>query len=162
MHPAHRYWFWHHCTFPLTRYLNRTNHIQTLPAGIAIPGEYKETDPGIVFNLYGTFTEYTIPGGPVSDLAAGGTSNTTTPAQSSGTNAPAPTSGASYPTSSAAGNAPTVAGGAGASTVTVYACSTSTSGAVATGVNAAAVVGDVAKWDQWYVHTHSEVYPELC
>ena len=32
------------------------------PAGVAMEGLYTPTDPGILFNLYGTFTSYTIPG----------------------------------------------------------------------------------------------------
>jgi len=32
------------------------------PAGVAIPGAYKDTDPGILFNIYNGFTSYPIPG----------------------------------------------------------------------------------------------------
>jgi cellulase len=32
------------------------------PAGVAMVGLYTPTDPGILFNLYGTFTSYSIPG----------------------------------------------------------------------------------------------------
>jgi cellulase len=45
---------------------------KTLPAGVAIPGTYTATDPGILFNLYGAFTSYTIPGPKVWDGASGG------------------------------------------------------------------------------------------
>ncbi|EHK97353.1 putative endo-beta-1,4-glucanase D [Glarea lozoyensis 74030] len=44
----------------------------TLPAGVAIPGTYKYTDPGVVFNLYGGATSYTIPGPAVWDGKTGG------------------------------------------------------------------------------------------
>ncbi|CAG8982261.1 hypothetical protein HYALB_00004495 [Hymenoscyphus albidus] len=33
-----------------------------LPAGVAIPGVYKTEDPGILFNVYGQFDSYPIPG----------------------------------------------------------------------------------------------------
>ncbi|CAG8952452.1 hypothetical protein HYFRA_00001199 [Hymenoscyphus fraxineus] len=33
-----------------------------LPAGVAIPGVYKTEDPGILFNVYGKFDSYPIPG----------------------------------------------------------------------------------------------------
>ncbi|PMD37789.1 carbohydrate-binding module family 1 protein [Hyaloscypha variabilis F] len=89
----------------------------TLPTGVAIPGAYKETDPGIVFNLYGTFTSYTIPGPAVWDLAAG-TSNTTSSAPSN-TYVPAVST-------SAAPAAPS-GGASGPSTSTVYKCSSKTS-----------------------------------
>lgn len=32
------------------------------PAGVSFPGAYSATDPGILFNLYGTYTSYTVPG----------------------------------------------------------------------------------------------------
>ncbi|CAE6424957.1 unnamed protein product [Rhizoctonia solani] len=32
------------------------------PATVKFPGAYKATDPGILFNLYGSYTTYTIPG----------------------------------------------------------------------------------------------------
>ncbi|PBP28067.1 Cellulose-binding protein [Diplocarpon rosae] len=51
----------------------------TLPAGIAIPGAYSPTDPGIVFNIYGSVTSYPVPGGPVWDGAAGGATYPGTP-----------------------------------------------------------------------------------
>jgi cellulase len=45
---------------------------KTLPAGVAIPGTYTATDPGILFNLYGAFTSYAIPGPKVWNGASGG------------------------------------------------------------------------------------------
>jgi cellulase len=46
---------------------------KTLPAGVAIPGTYTATDPGILFNLYsGSITSYTIPGPAVWNGASGG------------------------------------------------------------------------------------------
>ncbi|KAL0633089.1 hypothetical protein Q9L58_008045 [Maublancomyces gigas] len=35
------------------------------PAGVSFPGAYSATDPGILFNLYGSYTSYTVPGPPV-------------------------------------------------------------------------------------------------
>jgi len=35
------------------------------PSGVAFPGAYSPTDPGILFDLYGGYTSYTIPGPPV-------------------------------------------------------------------------------------------------
>jgi len=32
------------------------------PAGVSFPGAYKETDPGIAFNIYTTYNTYPIPG----------------------------------------------------------------------------------------------------
>ncbi|CAE6540120.1 unnamed protein product [Rhizoctonia solani] len=42
------------------------------PATVKFPGAYSETDPGILFNLYGDYTSYTIPGPAV--YSAGGSS----------------------------------------------------------------------------------------
>jgi cellulase len=33
-----------------------------LPSGVSFPGAYKSTDPGILFNVYGSYTSYTVPG----------------------------------------------------------------------------------------------------
>ncbi|KAG8990570.1 hypothetical protein FRB90_001706 [Tulasnella sp. 427] len=55
------------------------------PAGVAFPGAYSQTDPGILFNLYTSFTTYTIPGPTV--YTPGGGSGTTTKASSSTTKA---------------------------------------------------------------------------
>ncbi|CZT48816.1 related to Endo-beta-1,4-glucanase D [Rhynchosporium secalis] len=54
-----------------------------LPAGVSIPGAYSDTDPGVVFNLYGGFTSYKIPGPAVWNGGSSGTAPkppTTTPA----------------------------------------------------------------------------------
>ncbi|KIO32372.1 carbohydrate-binding module family 1 protein [Tulasnella calospora MUT 4182] len=53
------------------------------PAGVAFPGAYSLTDPGILFNLYTSFTTYTIPGPTV--YTPGGSSPTTTTKSSSST-----------------------------------------------------------------------------
>ncbi|KAG9041218.1 hypothetical protein FS837_012544 [Tulasnella sp. UAMH 9824] len=53
------------------------------PAGVAFPGAYSLTDPGILFNLYTSFTTYTIPGPTV--YTPGGSSPTTTTKSSSPT-----------------------------------------------------------------------------
>jgi hypothetical protein len=47
----------------------------TLPTGVAIPGAYTYSDPGVLFNLYGSFTSYTIPGPAVWDGTSTGSSS---------------------------------------------------------------------------------------
>ncbi|KAG8944677.1 hypothetical protein FRC04_001641 [Tulasnella sp. 424] len=60
------------------------------PGGlVAFPGAYSETDPGILFNLYTSFTTYTIPGPTV--YTPGGSSPTTTSKTSSTTSTPSTT-----------------------------------------------------------------------
>ncbi|KAL2814361.1 glycosyl hydrolase family 61-domain-containing protein [Aspergillus cavernicola] len=60
----------------------------TLPEGVSIPGVYTATDPGILFNLYGSFTSYPIPGPAVWD----GSSSGSTSSSSSATAEPTATS----------------------------------------------------------------------
>ncbi|KAG9041219.1 hypothetical protein FS837_012545 [Tulasnella sp. UAMH 9824] len=50
------------------------------PSGVAFPGAYSLTDPGILFNLYTSFTTYTIPGPTV--YTPGSSPTTTTKASS--------------------------------------------------------------------------------
>ncbi|KAG8899580.1 hypothetical protein FRC01_010454, partial [Tulasnella sp. 417] len=50
------------------------------PAGVSFPGAYSLTDPGILFNLYTSFTTYTIPGPTV--YTPGGSPTTTTKSSS--------------------------------------------------------------------------------
>jgi hypothetical protein len=45
---------------------------KALPAGVTIPGAYSYSDPGVVFNLCGSFTSYTIPGPAVWDGTSSG------------------------------------------------------------------------------------------
>ncbi|EUC60768.1 glycoside hydrolase family 61 protein [Rhizoctonia solani AG-3 Rhs1AP] len=49
------------------------------PATVKFPGAYSETDPGILFNLYGDYSSYTIPGPAVysSGGSSGGAATTT-------------------------------------------------------------------------------------
>ncbi|KAF2272411.1 uncharacterized protein EI97DRAFT_346170, partial [Westerdykella ornata] len=68
----------------------------TLPAGVAIPGAYKATDPGVLFDLYGSFSSYPIPGPKVWDGAS-----SAAPAP-----APAQSSAAPRPTTTAPANPP--------------------------------------------------------
>ncbi|KAG8924305.1 hypothetical protein FRC00_005257, partial [Tulasnella sp. 408] len=56
--------------------LTVTNGGSGNPAGVSFPGAYSLTDPGILFNLYTSFTTYTIPGPTV--YTSGGTAGTTT------------------------------------------------------------------------------------
>ncbi|KAG9240023.1 putative endo-beta-1,4-glucanase D [Calycina marina] len=55
----------------------------TLPTGVAIPGVYTETDPGIVFNIYDSFSSYPIPGPSVWDGAAEDTTTASTSTEAS-------------------------------------------------------------------------------
>ncbi|KAI3318137.1 carbohydrate-binding module family 1 protein [Xylariaceae sp. AK1471] len=48
------------------------------PATYSIPGIYKQNDPGLLINIYGTLTSYTIPGPGLFTCAAGGSGSTTT------------------------------------------------------------------------------------
>lgn len=43
-----------------------------LPAGVAIPGVYKATDPGVLFDLWSPYSSYSIPGPAVWDEVSGG------------------------------------------------------------------------------------------
>ncbi|KAG9092409.1 hypothetical protein FRC06_000114 [Ceratobasidium sp. 370] len=70
------------------------------PATVKFPGAYSPTDPGILFDLYGGYTSYTIPGPPVyvpgsSSGGGGGTTvkptSTTKPVTTSTSSAPAGT-----------------------------------------------------------------------
>ncbi|KAL2844172.1 endo-beta-1,4-glucanase D [Aspergillus pseudoustus] len=66
----------------------------TLPEGVAIPGTYTATDPGVLFDLYNGFTSYPIPGPAVWDGASSGSGSgsSTTSAAATTTSAPAATS----------------------------------------------------------------------
>ncbi|KAF2731064.1 endo-beta-1,4-glucanase D [Polyplosphaeria fusca] len=83
----------------------------TLPAGVAIPGTYTATDKGILFDIYGSFDSYPIPGPKV--FKAGDAPANPAPAPASSAAASAPAASApveSAPASSAAapsGAAPT-------------------------------------------------------
>ncbi|KAK8431753.1 putative endo-beta-1,4-glucanase D [Phyllosticta citricarpa] len=48
----------------------------SLPEGVALPGAYKADDAGILFNMYGDFSTYQIPGPTVWDGASSGASAT--------------------------------------------------------------------------------------
>jgi lytic cellulose monooxygenase (C1-hydroxylating) len=78
---------------------------KTLPAGVAIPGTYSAQDPGILFDLYNSFSSYKIPGPAVWDGASGGGSSS--PAPSSSSAAPKPTTTTTTTTTKAATAAPT-------------------------------------------------------
>ncbi|KAL3427842.1 glycosyl hydrolase family 61 [Phlyctema vagabunda] len=83
----------------------KTGGSTTLPAGVAIPGAYSYSDPGVVFNLYGSFTTYPIPGPAVWDGKTGGTAPVATSAAapvSTSAAAPVATSVAAPVSSSAA------------------------------------------------------------
>ncbi|CAE6431272.1 unnamed protein product [Rhizoctonia solani] len=65
--------------------INVTGGGAASPATVKFPGAYSSSDPGILFNLYGDYTSYTIPGPAV--YSSGGSSN----AGSSATTAPGTT-----------------------------------------------------------------------
>ncbi|KAL0261696.1 hypothetical protein SLS55_003126 [Diplodia seriata] len=52
----------------------------TLPDGVSIPGAYTAQDDGILFNIYGDFSSYPIPGPTVWDGASGSTASSTSAA----------------------------------------------------------------------------------
>ncbi|KAG8792981.1 hypothetical protein FRC12_004256 [Ceratobasidium sp. 428] len=61
--------------------INVTGGGSAYPSTVKFPGAYSATDPGILFNLYGSYTSYTIPGPPVytaGGSTGGGGSGTTT------------------------------------------------------------------------------------
>jgi len=47
------------------------------PATVKFPGAYSATDPGILFNIYGSYTSYTIPGPAVYSGGGGSAPGTT-------------------------------------------------------------------------------------
>ncbi|CAE6440204.1 putative endo-beta-1,4-glucanase D OS=Aspergillus terreus (strain NIH 2624 / FGSC A1156) GN=eglD PE=3 SV=1 [Rhizoctonia solani AG-1 IB] len=65
------------------------------PATVKFPGAYSTTDPGILFDLYGGYTSYTIPGpavyAPGSSSGGGGSPTTTRPATTTAATSAAPT-----------------------------------------------------------------------
>ncbi|KAK7687290.1 hypothetical protein QCA50_009795 [Cerrena zonata] len=63
------------------------------PATVKLPGAYSATDPGILFNLYGSYTSYTIPGPAV----YGGGAAPAPPSNPGTTAAPPPTTAAPPP-----------------------------------------------------------------
>ncbi|KAG8893878.1 hypothetical protein FRC01_013292, partial [Tulasnella sp. 417] len=54
------------------------------PPGVSFPGAYSLTDPGILFNMYTSFTTYTIPG-PTVYKSGGPAATTTTTTKTSST-----------------------------------------------------------------------------
>lgn len=63
--------------YPMCANLQITGSGTAQPEGVRFPGEYSATDPGILVNIYGTLTSYTIPGPAV---YGSGSSATTTAA----------------------------------------------------------------------------------
>ncbi|RYO54644.1 hypothetical protein AA0116_g9874 [Alternaria tenuissima] len=55
---------------------------------------YKATDPGVLFNIYGGATEYTVPGPKVWDGASTGGSAPSTPSKPAASATPSPASSA--------------------------------------------------------------------
>lgn len=73
------------------------------PAGVAFPGAYVDTDPGLLFNIYQAFTSYPIPGpalyksGSSSSSSSSSGSSATSAPTSKPTQAPSTTSAPSTP-----------------------------------------------------------------
>ncbi|KAF1843886.1 carbohydrate-binding module family 1 protein [Cucurbitaria berberidis CBS 394.84] len=64
-----------------------------LPAGVSIPGAYKANDAGVLFDIYGSFSSYPIPGPKLWDGASSGSAPAPAPAPTkapAATAAPAP------------------------------------------------------------------------
>ncbi|CAN9149829.1 unnamed protein product [Alternaria alternata] len=67
----------------------------SLPAtGVDMTKAYKATDPGVLFNIYGGATEYTVPGPKVWDGASTGGSAPSTPSKPAASATPSPASSA--------------------------------------------------------------------
>ncbi|KAL6707405.1 hypothetical protein ACN47E_004184 [Coniothyrium glycines] len=84
----------------------------SLPAGVAIPGAYKATDAGVLFDIYSGFSSYPIPGPKVWNGASSGSSPatpTTTKAATPVATKPATTSKAAVPATPAKTTLATVA-----------------------------------------------------
>jgi len=109
---------------------------KTLPAGVAIPGVYTATDPGVLFDIYSGFTSYPIPGPAVWDGASGSPAPAPAPVSSK---APVATSAAPAPVSSKA----PVAQPPAPSTLVTLVRTTQVAGPTAT---AKPVAGAVEKW----------------
>lgn len=65
--------------YPMCANLQVTGSGTAAPEGVKFPGAYSATDPGILVNIYGTLTSYTIPGPTVYE-GSGSNSGTTTKA----------------------------------------------------------------------------------
>ncbi|KAF8606702.1 hypothetical protein BDV93DRAFT_488563 [Ceratobasidium sp. AG-I] len=80
--------------------INVTGGGSASPATVKFPGAYSATDPGILFNLYGSYTSYTVPGPAVYTGGGGGSpqpqpsttvAGPTTTTKTSATPTPTPT-----------------------------------------------------------------------
>ncbi|KAG8697665.1 hypothetical protein FRC09_007721 [Ceratobasidium sp. 395] len=79
--------------------INVTGGGNANPATVKFPGAYKSNDPGILFDLYGSYTSYTIPGPPVytAGSSGGGGGPSTTKPVSTTTTKPTTTSSSAPP-----------------------------------------------------------------
>ncbi|KAG8687600.1 hypothetical protein FRC11_006919 [Ceratobasidium sp. 423] len=106
--------------------INVTGGGAASPATVKFPGAYSATDPGILFNLYGDYTSYTIPGPAVYSAggsSSGGSSATTTVATTAAATSSAAattdaTSAAATTTDVASASATTVASSSSAIVIT--------------------------------------------
>ncbi|GAB7353355.1 hypothetical protein MBLNU459_g3840t1 [Dothideomycetes sp. NU459] len=140
----------------------------SLPEGVSIPGAYSATDPGILFDLYNTFTSYTPPGpavwsgasgsstASVASSAAVSTAAATTAATTAAvsttaavlTSTVAPTTSAAVSTQAAAVSSSSIVAttAAAQTTLATIVKSSTTSAAVASATSAS--TGAVAKYAQ--------------
>ncbi|KAF2814491.1 uncharacterized protein BDZ99DRAFT_460140 [Mytilinidion resinicola] len=96
---------------------------KTLPAGVAIPGTYSASDPGILFNLYNGFTSYPIPGPKVWDGASGTVATSAVASASKVVSTSAPATSAAVVSSAMVVSAPAASTPAAVSTFTKAATS---------------------------------------
>ncbi|PWY80779.1 hypothetical protein BO94DRAFT_567393 [Aspergillus sclerotioniger CBS 115572] len=98
-----------------------------LPSGVSLPGAYSATDPGILFNLYGSFDSYPIPGPDVWDGTSSGSSSSSSAAasmaatSSTSTVASTPSTKAAVEVSSSSSSSSTAAATTAAAQITTQA-----------------------------------------
>lgn len=102
----------------------------SLPAGVAIPGTYTATDPGVKFDIYNSFSSYPIPGPSVWDGASGSGSGSTPTKAASSAAASAPAATSAPAASAPAASAPAASSPAASSPVTSAAPQAPSSSAV--------------------------------
>ncbi|KAL4803059.1 glycosyl hydrolase family 61-domain-containing protein [Aspergillus unguis] len=102
---------------------------ETLPEGVSIPGTYSADDPGILFNLYGDFDSYDIPG---PDVWSGASSGSSSGSGSSGSSAEKSSTSAAASTTAASTTAAQTTTAAAAPTQTQVETQTSTATSTST------------------------------
>lgn len=103
------------------------------PAGVAFPGAYKDTDPGILCNIYNGLTSYTIPGPALYSSGATSSAGSSASSASSASASSGSASSATPATSATSSSNPSTA-----------AASSSSSGSATSATSAAASSGSSA------------------